>query len=95
MDPDPGGPKTHGSGSPTLLSTLTKRQIQYRYITVPYPFTAQISTNDRGSSSVSSFMDQHRFDADPDPDPIFHFDADPDQDPSLKFYTRWKLRNNF
>jgi hypothetical protein len=24
---------------------------------------------------------QHRFDADPYPDPIFHFDADPDPDP--------------
>jgi hypothetical protein len=30
-----------------------------------------------------SFVDRHRFDADPDPvpDPTIHFDADPDPDP--------------
>jgi hypothetical protein len=38
---------------------------------------------------------QHRFDADPYPDPIFHFDADPDPDPHPDpgpnpSYTSWK-----
>jgi hypothetical protein len=28
----------------------------------------------------TSVMDQHRFDAEPDPDPNYHFDADPDPD---------------
>jgi hypothetical protein len=29
-----------------------------------------------------SIVDLHRFDSDPDSDPIFHFDADPDPDPA-------------
>ncbi len=28
-------------------------------------------------------MDRHRFDVDPDPNPIFHVVADPDTDPDL------------
>jgi hypothetical protein len=27
---------------------------------------------------ISSFVDRHRFDANPDPDPTFYFEADPD-----------------
>jgi hypothetical protein len=32
-----------------------------------------------------SVVDQHRFDADSDPDPTFYFDADPDPNPTLNF----------
>jgi hypothetical protein len=34
----------------------------------------------RGTHSASSFLDPHRFDANPDAGPSFHFDADPDPD---------------
>jgi hypothetical protein len=34
---------------------------------------------------LSSVVDRHRFDADPNPDPTFQFDAETDPDPSPDF----------
>ncbi len=84
-DPDPGGPKTCGSGSATLLKTLKKcldRLIRY---SIHFSLSSANLSGSGSESCLSLYADPDpAFYFDADPDPTFQFDAEPNPQHRLK-----------